>query len=286
MLEGGRSPLFVSHYKDASTKSQEVCAARLSDQYGDFGHRHVRANVSFDKHDLPGLGQETTTRGRSFIFFALAALAADGIGGAVPIHVPENGLISLNVPLDPLRLGAWSTRTTHPYYMARWQELLDSFSIDAQFVNPYRFKTKGDMLSECSNRTVVTNSYDVTTSCSSVTKSRWRKLPPGHCGYCAPCLIRRAAIEAAFGGDSTTYSIADLESRPLKARHAESASVRAYQMMYRRLCKHPHLSNVLIHKPGPLYDYSSEDVSFYADVFKRGITEVGTFVENVRISSA
>ena len=131
LLEAGRSPLFVSHYKDASTKSQVVCAARLSDEYGDFGHRHVRANVSFDKNDLTGLGQETTTRGRSFIFFALAALAADGIGGTVPIHVPENGLISLNVPLDPLRLGAWSTRTTHPYYMARWQELLDSFSIAA-----------------------------------------------------------------------------------------------------------------------------------------------------------
>ena len=114
------NPIFVSHYKDASTKSQEVCAARLSNRYRDFGPRHVRANVSFDKNDLPGLGTETTTRGRSFIFLALAALAADAIEGRTPIYVPENGLISLNVPLDPLRLGAWSTRTTHPFYMARW----------------------------------------------------------------------------------------------------------------------------------------------------------------------
>ena len=30
LLEGGKDPIFVSHYKDASTKSQEACAARLS----------------------------------------------------------------------------------------------------------------------------------------------------------------------------------------------------------------------------------------------------------------
>ena len=283
LLENGKKTIFVSHYKDASTKSQEVCAARLSKQYGDFSPRHVRANVSFDKNDLPGLGTETTTRGRSFIFFALAALAADAIDGTTPIYVPENGLISLNVPLDPLRLGAWSTRTTHPFFMARWQELLDNLGIGAQLQNPYRFKTKGQMLSGCANTTFIAKNYDVTISCSSITKGRWQKRPPGHCGYCTPCLIRRASIEAAYGKDATTYSIPNLYAQPLNARRAESTDVRAFQMMHRRLCKNPDLASVLIHKTGPLGDYSAAEISDYADVFKRGIGEVGALVEKIRI---
>jgi hypothetical protein len=45
-------------------------------------------------------GIEDTLRGRSFLFFAIATLAATAIGGQVLMHAPENGLISLNVPLD------------------------------------------------------------------------------------------------------------------------------------------------------------------------------------------
>lgn len=284
LLEDGKNPVFVSHYKDASTKSQEVCAAALSNQYGDLGPRHVRANVSFDKNDLPGLGTETTTRGRSFIFFALAALAADCMDGTTPIYVPENGLISLNVPLDPLRLGAWSTRTTHPFYMARWQELLDNLGIDARLQNPYRFNTKGEMLSGCSNPAFLSKNYDITVSCSSITKGRWRGLPPGHCGYCTPCLIRRASIKAAFRKDTTQYSIPDLNAQPLNGREAESVDVRSFQMMHRRVKKNPGLARVLIHKTGPLANYSVSEISDYADVFKRGIEEVGALIEKVRIS--
>lgn len=284
LLESWKDPIFVSHYKDASTKSQEVCAARLSKQYGDFGPRHIRANVSFDVKDLPGLDTETTTRSRSFIFFALAVLAADAIDGTTPIYVPENGLISLNVPLDPLRLGAWSTRTTHPFYMARWQELLDNLGIDARLKNPYRFNTKGEMLSGCSNPGFIGKNYDITISCSSITKGRWKKLPPGHCGYCTPCLIRRASIEAAFCKDTTPYSIPDLYAHPLKRKEAASTDVRSFQMMYRRLSKNPDLARVFIFKAGPLDDYSASELSDYADVFKRGIEEVGALVEKVRIA--
>ena len=284
LLESGTNPIFVSHYKDAGTKSQEVCAARLGKQYGDLGPRHVRANVSFDKNDLPGLDTETTTRGRSFIFFALAALAADAIDGRSPIYVPENGLISLNIPLDPLRLGAWSTRTTHPFYMARWQNLLDNLRIDAQLMNPYRFKTKGEMLSGCSNPDFIGKNYDLTISCSSISKGRWKKLSPGHCGYCTPCLIRRASIEAAFGNDTTHYSIPNLYARPLKRKEAESADVRSFQMMHRRMSQNPGLANILIYKTGPLDDYSKSEISNYSEVFKRGIEEVGAFVEKIRIA--
>lgn len=283
LLENGKHPIFVSHYKDASTKSQKVCATKLSKEYGDLIPRHVRANVSFDKNDLPNLGTETTTRGRSFVFFALAALAADTIDGTPLIYIPENGLISLNVPLDPLRLGAWSTRTTHPFYMARWQELLDNLGIAARLQNPYRFNTKGEMLSNCANPTFIAKNYDVTISCSSIAKSRWLQRSLGHCGYCTPCLIRRAAIKAAFGKDTTPYSISDLYAKSLNARQAESTDIRSFQMMCRRVSKNPEIARILIHKTGPLNGYSASEISEYANVFMRGIEEVGALVEKVQI---
>jgi hypothetical protein len=130
LLHAKNNPLFVSHYWDVSTSSQKVCADHIGEVFGDMEPRHVRARIGFPDDQVAGSEPEKTTRGRSFLFFALAALASSGLARPV-IYVPENGLISLNVPLNPLRLGAWSTRTTHPFYMARWQELLNFLDMSA-----------------------------------------------------------------------------------------------------------------------------------------------------------
>lgn len=281
LLEAGENPLFVSHYWDVSTSSQKPCAHVIGAVYGDMMPRHVRAHIGFRKDLVEDSEPEKTTRGRSFLFFSLAALAASALDNDTPIYIPENGLISLNVPLDPLRLGAWSTRTTHPFYMARWQELIDKLGIRAGLVNPYRFKTKGEMLADCANVEFLQQHLSSTISCSSFTKARYLGLSPGHCGYCTPCLIRRAAVHVAIGNDPTKYSIADLAVRPLNAKRAKAEHVRSFQMMNRLLLKHPELAEVLIHKPGPLSDYSKDEIAKYADVFRRGIAEVGTIVDQV-----
>ena len=271
----GQKAILVSHYGDVSTSSQERCAERIARVYGDMSPRHVRANVRFDKNDFTHeMGDEFTTRGRSFLFFALAAMAASGLEKNPVIYVPENGLISLNVPLDRLRVGAWSTRTTHPFYMARWQEILDGLGIAARFENPYRFKTKGEMLAECGNQDIVRKHVAETISCSSPAKARWLGIPLGHCGHCVPCLIRRSAIISALGKDPTTYTIPDLSAQTLNSRAAEGEHVRSFQAMARRLKRRPGLEKILIHKSGPLSDYDAADIADYADVFRRGIGEV------------
>lgn len=275
------NPIFVSHYWDASTSSQELCAHRIGNTYGDMAPRHVRARIGFPDDLVAGSGPEKTTRGRSFLFFALAALAASGLDGEPTIYVPENGLISLNVPLDPLRVGAWSTRTTHPFYMARWQELLEALGIAGHLVNPYRFKTKGEMLAECADAALLRRHVGETISCSSVTKARWQGLSPRHCGYCVPCLIRRAAIASAYRNDPTVYTLIDLAAAPLDSKSAEGEHVRSFQMMAGRLAGRPGLDRIVIHKSGPLSDYSEADIASYAAVFARGIAEVSAIVNCV-----
>jgi hypothetical protein len=111
-----------------------------------------------------------------------------------------------------------------------------------------------------------------------VTKARWQGLAPGHCGYCVPCLIRRAAIETAFGKDPTTYTIPDLTARALDSRSAEGEHIRSFQMMAERLRARPDLATILIRKPGPLADYGDADIAAYAAVFARGIAEVSRII--------
>ncbi len=284
LLEADESPFFVSHYGDVSTSSQLPCARLIGAVYGPMGPRHARANVGFSGDLVEGSEPEPTTRGRSFLFISLAALVASAFNGNPPIYVPENGLISLNIPLDPLRLGALSTRTTHPFYIARWQELIEDLEIGGRFVNPYRFQTKGEMLAGCANAQFLQSNMEATISCSSIAKARWRGLPPGHCGYCVPCLIRRAAIQSAFGDDPTEYTINDLAAQPLNAKQVEAESVRSFHMMRHRLIQQPGLASILTHKTGPLSDYSEDEVANYTAVFQRGIAEVGNIVDNVVVN--
>lgn len=283
LLARGENPLFVSHYWDASTSSQGPCARVLEAVYGPMDPRHVRARIGFPDDLVRGSEPDKTTRGRSFLFFAMAALAASGLNGTPTIYVPENGLISLNVPLDPLRVGAWSTRTTHPFYMARWQELLSGLGIRATVENPYRFMTKGEMLSACGNKALLKSHVADTISCSSMSKSRWKRLSLRHCGSCVPCLIRRAAIAAAFKNDPTTYTVNDLTARPLDSNKADGEHVRSFQMMARRLARQPSSERILIYKSGPLSDYPEADVTQYAAVFERGIKEVAKLVKPVTV---
>jgi hypothetical protein len=53
--------------------------------------------------------------------------------------------------------------------------------------------------------------------------------------------------------------------------------------MAARLKKKPGLEKVLIHISGPLGDYSEREKGSYAEVFRRGIQEVGTVLSSVKV---
>ena len=69
------------------------------------------------------------------LFIAFGNFVLSGIRNCSVLQVPENGIISLNVPLDDLRIGSHSTRTTHPFYFSLWNEAIEklgmSFSVEA-----------------------------------------------------------------------------------------------------------------------------------------------------------
>lgn len=279
-LTKDEKPLLVSHAGEgAGSKAQYLCHAELKTRFPKRRFEWVRLPMVFS-HDLAdGVGSETSTRARSFLFFAFGVAAGTALRRRFKLKVPENGLIALNVPLDPLRLGALSTRTTHPFYMARWIELVAALGIDGSLANPYWAMTKGEMVEACMDKAFLLSIADKSISCSSPAKLRWSGQAQGHCGYCLPCLIRRASIS---DGDPTEYFLSDLKQRPLNSAEAEGVQVRSFQLAITRLRARPELAKVLIHKPGPLYDHDLDDQAEMAGVYARGLEEVGRLLDGVR----
>lgn len=281
LLEQGSRPLFVSHAADGSTSSaQEKCIAEIKNHYSGKCIERLRLWMRMPGGLVSGVRSENTTRGRSFLFIAAGVFAGTCISSQPKILVPENGFISLNVPLDPLRIGALSTRTTHPYYLRLWNELLCMIGIQGTIENPYWNRTKGEMLQECQNQSLISTIGPLSSSCSSPTKGRYRGHHMGHCGYCLPCIIRRSAFKRAFACDSTEYTKADLEENILNSLTSEGQQVRSFQMAIKRIADKPDLAKILVLKPGPLAIDSSRFDEF-AGVYRRGLEEVGHFLSQV-----
>lgn len=214
---------------------------------------------------------ETTTRGRSILFFALGIAVADALG-AERLVVPENGFISLNVPLSPSRLGSFSTRTTHPYFVALVRDLLTSIGVDLRIELPYRFRTKGEMMQEVANCDALAAGLAVTMSCAHPSVGRWSKEANVHCGRCLPCIIRRAAIRSTKD-DPTTYMQKDLH---VHLQGESGSDLTVVRMALDRYTKQaPRLGDILTAGPLPASDAEKRE---FLGVFTRGLEEIRTLL--------
>ena len=124
-----------------------------------------------------------------------------------------------------------------------------------------------------------------TMSCSSPGKIRFVKekeqRQQKHCGYCVPCLIRRASLLAGGIDDETPYYLEDLRSHVVNTDRAEGKDIRSFQLAVSRLRNKPERSRFDIHRPGPLSDHPA-DLRAYMDVYVAGLEEVATLLDGVR----
>ncbi len=195
----GRKPIFVSQLAFEDTARQVAYANALG---GGAWPQQWSHNVDFKGK------KETSTRARSMAFYGLAVLATSLLEIKRPdILVPENGFISINPPLLPGRMASLSTRTTHPLFMAQLQRLLDAVGVNTQLSMPYRFKTKGEMLVQCADQSLLAKYACDSTSCG-----RFRTYNRTHCGRCVPCMVRKAAILRWGIADTTKYKFVALSA--------------------------------------------------------------------------
>lgn len=272
-LGSGETPLFVGHHaagQGATSVSQREVLAHLQHRHGPTAVRFLSCWVSIPKGRARAT--EATTRGRSLLFLALGTALGTGLG-ADRLLVPENGLISLNVPLTPTRGGSLSTRTTHPHLIDLYRRLLAALDLPLAVELPYRFATKGEMLRACADQGLLAAALADTMSCAHPSVGRFAGVGGArrHCGYCFPCLIRRAAI-ASWGADATPYAYPGLDDTLTPGRRADLRAVRLALARYAR--RPPALADLLTAGPLP---GSAEEHRAYLAVFRRGMDELGAF---------
>lgn len=220
--------LLVGHHDSGQTQTTQVeLAGRLADQFGrsrvDLLTMLLRPSPRSAQQEYPlPETRELTTRSRSLTFVALGLAAASALGPDVPLWIPENGYISLNVPVTGARLGSCSTRTTHPHFLAQLRRLLGALGIGNPLVNPFGAMTKGEILRNSPRQDVLGRLAPFSISCAHPEANRYNSDPerraPGNCGYCYPCLIRRASMHVMGWDRGGTYLYDVLRDPALLAR--------------------------------------------------------------------
>lgn len=264
-----KRPYAVSQVSMGDKQKQSVFASRIGT-----GLPHLQLNHNAD---CPG-ENERSQRARSIVFLAYGVVLATALrryrdGERVTVYVCENGFISINPPLTGTRLGSLSTRTTHPYYIGLFQQLLDVAGLRVTVENPYQFSTKGEMLSGCADQAFLGETAHTTTSCGRYARNGYR-----HCGRCLPCLVRRAAFRAWGMGDGTGYVFSDLSRKD--GDHARYDDVRSAAMAVAAAetdglsaWAGPSLSTALL-----------GDATPYRDVVRRGLGELAVFLETAGVT--
>lgn len=222
-------PLLVSHrsYAVIDRRQRDLVARLNSDA-------PVCQHIQFWVHLRGREDREPSQRSRSFLFLAVAAVLARqfGIG---QIHVFENGILSINLPIAPQVVGTMASRTTHPRFISEMHGLYRSLYGSVITIDqPFLLKTKRqivELLQDAKREALIEFS-------SSCTHPYWRSALKQHCGICSQCIDRRFAVEAAGLGESDKTYERDIFTEPMSAmpREAEARGlIEGYLRTYREV---------------------------------------------------
>lgn len=264
-------PLLVSHAYRGDGAKQEEIKTLLSPPYGELSY-------SISPHIIKRLEGKTdvTMRGRSFNFLAMSVLGISALrnvnndSSISTIIVPENGYISINPPLTRRRIGSHSTRTTHPHFLSRLESLLRDAGFHVKFINPYQYKTKGEMLAECVDQKAIEKAIPLSVSCS-----HWHR-EHLQCGHCVPCIIRRASVHHANFTVDAPY-----KTKKLKKLIKEKETRDDLQALSTAIIRQNKTGNYKswLRQSGPL----PQDVTIRSQLestIERGLKEVDSFLNS------
>lgn len=195
--------LLVSHKELGKEGGDQKRILKICQDKGYFTGKYNRIliNVGLNTKSVEnsdGLS-EGTFRSRSLLFFAAGIYVANQISSTMPMYIPENGTISINIPLDKSRRSSCSTRTTHPTFLKRLQDALAVLDIENKLINPYQYQSKADMMNNCcadtTRKMILKDLYSESCSCAKRSHNRfWDRRNVRHCGCCLPCIYRRVSL--------------------------------------------------------------------------------------------
>ncbi|MHB8580964.1 MAG: Qat anti-phage system QueC-like protein QatC [Ignavibacteriaceae bacterium] len=274
--------VFVSHHKKGNSgemNAQINLVKELKNEYIENVITHFPFYVQPNPR-YANFGEEKTQRARSIIFIALGLIVANSYGNDVPLYIPENGLISLNVPLTFSRLGTFSTKTTHPKFLNGLNSVLENLGVNNSLINPFKFLTKGEMISRSRNHDMVENLCKQTISCAKPGYyMRLHGKKECQCGFCTPCIIRQSAIYSANFLDYDSEYVFDVIRNPPSPSDLKGRDLQAFRIGIERMNKTKyHLFNLLTSGDLP---GNENDLLNYLGVYERGLGEVNKFLKQI-----
>ena len=220
LLRTGRFPRLVMHRSGNPTvaEAQDRVAATLEEHWPDCSRLSpVRlAPSSHRTHALPFPPpdrRETTRRCRSVLFMALGALAARG-EGVEEVYLCDNAVLTAAVPLSEARIGSFTTHSTHPVALAKFNDLLEAAGWKVRLVNPFLYQAKGEIIRNCLQPVLSPQEIEQTVSCWAIGRHQRQ------CGACVPCLLRRFALLSCDLSDEVYGT--DVLATPHDARNTEA----------------------------------------------------------------
>jgi 7-cyano-7-deazaguanine synthase in queuosine biosynthesis len=193
LLQSSSSALFLSHAGAGVTRT-----AQKALQPGLIAVAPTSQFAAFTAQRGPGFGdREGSERSRTILFLACAGLVATALG--VPdIYLSENGVMAVHLPLTEARVGSLSTRTAAPAFVDEFARLItDALGVPVEISNPLVRHTKPDVVKLATDLSCA-DQLPLTVSCWSIGHTR------RHCGFCAPCMMRRISCEI-HGAPDVTY---------------------------------------------------------------------------------
>ncbi|MCT4640557.1 MAG: hypothetical protein N4A72_22860 [Bacteroidales bacterium] len=279
LLEEGDLALVGHHKKGGYEKaSQQDLISSLKKAYKDRDIQDFLFYVQPSKKKEKDFKGEDTQRARSFLFLVLGVVVANTYGDNIPLYVPENGLISLNLPLTYSRQGTYSTKTTHPFFIDKFVSVMKALGINNEIINPYQFHTKGEMIKDSPREKLVIELFNKTISCSKPGYyKRWSKKGEVHCGHCIPCIIRRAALHKV-GKDNPDDYVFDVKKFDTSYNKDKGADIHAFKIAIQRLIVQRKLNVFELLKSGNIPEGGIND---YLELVRRGILEVDNFIKDL-----
>lgn len=239
--------------------------------------------------DIQSRFNENTSRSRSFLFLAAAVATASLIGNEIPVYIPENGFIGLNIPLTPSRLGSCSTRTTHIHFLNYYNNILKKLGIKHKVENFFAFKTKGEIVQMVKESNAFIQGAGWTISCSHPMRGEKGVLGrPRNCGYCFPCLIRRASLNNMEINDEyldtfvKDYKISTVFIKNSKYANPDNGRTKDLKAVLFAL--HDYLKNgctdYYVNKMINLGGLNLDDIKQFARVYMKSMEEIMAMIEH------
>lgn len=216
--KNGDRPVLLSHQPAPAHQSrQKSLASELRRRSEGWNYPHLGVQI----HRRGVDHSETTQRTRSFLYASLGAAVASELGISQLI-LADNGVTSIQPPINDQLLGAMATRSTHPKFIYYFNELASIiFSSPPVASNPFILQTRSEVLSLLKQH----NMLDMLQETFSCAHGRGRTLSHPHCGVCSQCIERRFST-LALGADefdiAERYGI-DIFTDPLPSGPSRTA---------------------------------------------------------------